>query len=222
MGVGGVSAPNNINAWISGTTYRAAGAYRSDGVNAQTLFTGCYSESGQGLSQGASPTLSIGGGQGAPWRGPGSLVPVHISNYQGVLASSTAIGAINGPTGNGLILGNDRLEFRHATNGTYTFEWFNGDLAYTIFRSGVASSWAFKLTGEATTSPLGSRKLDFPNGFGLAGKKVQSGVSAPVAGTYAQGDMVWNPAPVAGGVPGWICVAAGTPGTWKAMANIAA
>jgi len=42
--------------------------------------------------------------------------------------------------------------------------------------------------------------------------------------TYAfkRGDVVWNNAATAGGVAGWMCITAGTPGTWKAMANIAA
>jgi hypothetical protein len=48
------------------------------------------------------------------------------------------------------------------------------------------------------------------------------GTAAPVAGTWRQGDVVWNSAPAAGGVPGWLCTVAGTPGTWKAMANLAA
>ncbi|MBW1992534.1 MAG: hypothetical protein JRI59_10580, partial [Deltaproteobacteria bacterium] len=36
-----------------------------------------------------------------------------------------------------------------------------------------------------------------------------------------KGDIVWNTGPSAGGTPGWICVTAGNPGTWKAMANLA-
>jgi hypothetical protein len=47
------------------------------------------------------------------------------------------------------------------------------------------------------------------------------GSAAPVSGTWTRGSRVWNTAPVAGGTPGWVCVAAGTPGTWKAMANLA-
>lgn len=39
------------------------------------------------------------------------------------------------------------------------------------------------------------------------------GTAAPVAETWARGDIVWNTTPLAAGV-GWICVAAGTPGTW--------
>ena len=39
--------------------------------------------------------------------------------------------------------------------------------------------------------------------------------------TWAVGDVVYNSAPSAGGTIGWICVTAGTPGTWKAFGDIA-
>jgi hypothetical protein len=48
------------------------------------------------------------------------------------------------------------------------------------------------------------------------------GTAAPTTGTWKQGDVVWNTAPAAGGTPGWMCVTAGAPGTWKAMASVAA
>ncbi|TXH46563.1 MAG: hypothetical protein E6Q97_29295 [Desulfurellales bacterium] len=45
--------------------------------------------------------------------------------------------------------------------------------------------------------------------------------AAPTAGTWQQGDYVKNSAPVEAGIvgskyviKGWICVSAGTPGTW--------
>lgn len=45
--------------------------------------------------------------------------------------------------------------------------------------------------------------------------------AAPTTGTWAQGDFVKNSAPVEAGaaaskyvITGWLCVAAGTPGTW--------
>lgn len=43
----------------------------------------------------------------------------------------------------------------------------------------------------------------------------------PTTGAWILGDIVWNSSPVSGGVPGWMCTSAGTPGTWKAMANLA-
>jgi hypothetical protein len=36
----------------------------------------------------------------------------------------------------------------------------------------------------------------------------------PDAGTWNRGDVVWNTAPEAGKSVGWVCVRAGTPGTW--------
>lgn len=53
------------------------------------------------------------------------------------------------------------------------------------------------------------------------GRGVIYDTAAPTTGTWERGDIVWNSAPSAGGTPGWMCVAAGTPGTWKAMANLA-
>jgi hypothetical protein len=46
--------------------------------------------------------------------------------------------------------------------------------------------------------------------------------AAPTTGSWRVGDVVWNSAPSAGGTPGWVCTTAGTPGTWKAMSNVAA
>lgn len=45
--------------------------------------------------------------------------------------------------------------------------------------------------------------------------------ASPSSGTWAIGDIVWNSAAAAGGIPGWLCTTAGTPGTWKAMADLA-
>lgn len=45
--------------------------------------------------------------------------------------------------------------------------------------------------------------------------------AAPTTGTWNVGDVVWSSAPTSGNPPGWVCTAYGTPGTWKAMANLA-
>lgn len=46
--------------------------------------------------------------------------------------------------------------------------------------------------------------------------------TVPASGTWAVGDLVWNSAPTAGGFIGWVCTAAGTPGTWKTFGAISA
>lgn len=48
------------------------------------------------------------------------------------------------------------------------------------------------------------------------------GTAAPVSGTFAKGDKVWNTNASAAGTVGWICTTAGTPGTWKTFGTIAA
>lgn len=45
--------------------------------------------------------------------------------------------------------------------------------------------------------------------------------AVPTVGSWAAGDRVQKAAPAAGSNPGWYCVTAGTPGTWKAEANLA-
>jgi hypothetical protein len=44
--------------------------------------------------------------------------------------------------------------------------------------------------------------------------------AAPTTGTYSRGQVIWNTAPTAGGYVGWVCVTAGTPGTWKQFGAI--
>lgn len=56
----------------------------------------------------------------------------------------------------------------------------------------------------------------------LDAKKWRSATSAPSVGTWSRGEIVWNSAPSAGGTIGFVCVVAGTPGTWKTFAPITA
>lgn len=46
------------------------------------------------------------------------------------------------------------------------------------------------------------------------------GTAAPSAGTYRIGDIAHNTTPTAGGVMGWVCTTAGSPGTWKTFGAI--
>ena len=44
--------------------------------------------------------------------------------------------------------------------------------------------------------------------------------TASMTDTFMQGDVCWNSTPTASGTMGWVCTAAGTPGTWKAFGAI--
>jgi hypothetical protein len=116
------------------------------------------------------------------------------------------------------------LRISHATKAPfdYTLAWINNNLIFNYPGAGASSHTAYEITGPSSPRNIGTHKVNFPILFGIADKKMLNGASAPASGTYVQGDICWNSAPTAGGVPGWMCVNGGTPGTWKAMANLAA
>lgn len=71
------------------------------------------------------------------------------------------------------------------------------------------------LTAEELATPAAqSDALPF------AGRLMDSGSAAPLSGTWPARWIRWNDAPAAGGKMGWVCVTAGTPGTWKAFGAI--
>lgn len=60
----GVAAANptlNVSAWLSGTTYRDGGSYKTDSANGYNVFINCYSEGGEAPAQFVLPTLAVGG-----------------------------------------------------------------------------------------------------------------------------------------------------------------
>lgn len=56
----------------------------------------------------------------------------------------------------------------------------------------------------------------------LDGRITVPGATAPTSGTWNVGDKVYKTNPVVGGNIGWVCVTAGTPGTWKEFGVIEA
>ncbi len=104
-------------------------------------------------------------------------------------------GNLTSPTGTGKILHCD------ANIGKNIFKLCNGD--YSLFT--ISSEQLIQLSGEWTY-----------------GKPVLWGSIAPNAGYWPVGSICWNMGVAAGGSPGWVCTTAGTPGTWKAMAVLAA
>jgi hypothetical protein len=68
----------------------------------------------------------------------------------------------------------------------------------------------------------------FPNGYfqggnGFSGTMYRgTGTAAPTTGAWSVGDTIWNTAPTASGNMGWVCVTAGSPGTWKTFGSIGA
>lgn len=107
-------------------------------------------------------------------------------------------------------------------NGWYLYV---TDLKVDTTANLIMSFAANVLSGDAGTVDIAGA-FAYVNGwelfpYGEPGE-VFSATAAPADGTWARGDVVWNSEPSAGGAPGWVCVTAGTPGTWKAMADLAA
>lgn len=63
-------------------------------------------------------------------------------------------------------------------------------------------------------------KLKTIDGSGYQGRQ-EHGTAIPVSGAWEQNDIIWNTNMASGQPQGWVCTVAGTPGTWKAMSNLA-
>lgn len=81
--------------------------------------------------------------------------------------------------------------------------------------------------GAAELTLLGSAPMPTLIGNTFTGASVAQSpsivymASAPMTGTWKQGDIAYNTNPLPGGSVGWVCTANGTPGTWKSFGEIA-
>lgn len=98
------------------------------------------------------------------------------------------------------------------TYGTPTTKPF--DCAGTLVRANDNHFPGFVSGDNPSAAVAGSR----PRNFFASQDPASAGDTRP----YRVGDRVWKSNVAAAGVPGWICTTAGSPGTWKAMAAVAA
>jgi hypothetical protein len=104
--------------------------------------------------------------------------------------------------------------------GTITVKGFTMQFASRVYSGPVPDNVVAELTriGYTVAAQPAADVAVAP----LAGLSITSGTAAPTTGTWARGDIRFNSAPSAAGTAGWVCVTAGSPGTWKAMGNLAA
>lgn len=153
--------------------------------------------------------------------------------------------AINNGVSNTRIAGNTCIEAGYITGGFPVIESTGGNSSITnniLVRYGtVASVPSAGIKASNFTSVDGNR---FPLGFGASAvpewdtssrgatliygvmdiaalPSEEWGTAAPTSGRYLQGSKVWNTNVLAGGTLGWVCVASGTPGTWKGFGGVA-
>lgn len=74
--------------------------------------------------------------------------------------------------------------------------------------------------GVGINNPPADTSITTAKGIRFNGTKFDTGNSAPDAGSYKKGDIVWNTDPKPTGFVGWVCVRDGTPGTWKPFGQI--
>ena len=103
------------------------------------------------------------------------------------------------------------------------FEAGTGDLVCRY--ANLGGVMPFTITGPNTASPAGPNRLTVPGigiGFGNQARLFLVGSGQPTSGNWAQGTRIFYDNPVAGGREGVVCVASGSPGTWKEFGSIQA
>lgn len=90
------------------------------------------------------------------------------------------------------------------------------------FKAELASATEYVENGWHSLTPTilntsGARLINF---YGTLGRAITYGTAAPVAGTWALGDRVFNQDPAIGQPKSWVCTVAGTPGTWVSEGNL--
>lgn len=91
-----------------------------------------------------------------------------------------------------------------------------GDYALNIFE-GQNSFFNNAILAGGVTNHVAANNGSIIGMF--AGKKVTQSGDVPTSGTWAVGDICLNNSPTAAGVFGWVCITAGTPGSWAAIAT---
>lgn len=103
---------------------------------------------------------------------------------------------------------------------TRVFAWFYPDASNLRFRYFTGGLDLLNFDSSAAMFVYGTSTFQFLSTFQSGIKGAGSAGAAPSTGTHARGEIVFNADPSAGGKVGWVCTAAGSPGTWKAFGVI--
>lgn len=100
------------------------------------------------------------------------------------------------------------------------FAWYYPDASNLRFRYFTGGLDLLNFDSSAAMFVYGTSTFQFLSTFQSAIKGAGTAGAAPSTGTHVRGEVVFNADPSAGGKVGWVCTAAGTPGTWKAFGAI--
>lgn len=213
------------------TAGNTLGSFTSTGINSAAVFIACYEETDQPGHVISYPSMILGGAMGL--FGAGGTAPF-IDAISGLLrangagfqslktgAGRTIFSTIGGDAVNG-----DFIRFSDSVNAPSDWRLHMSGVDLVFDYSNAGGFQTFRIPGPGTVSQNGrsstiphyfiTDKLLIGNGGGA--RRITMATAAPAAGDWAIGDCVINSAPSAsGGIIGWECVTAGTPGTWRVM-----
>ncbi len=215
--------------WTRGQKWTVGGSYCGNSRVSETVWEACYSEGAQPPAQIRNPQIWVGGqtapslwstcgqvrAQGGALINPGGFhVDERYYNAQ-FLSVGFAEDLANGrflslyhPTLHPRpFYGVAGVDTRFELDGVGTFETFTG--AQTAFTG-----------GRSAPQPGVVHMPQVFLGSGAAARCIDVGPAPPASGHHAAGEVRYNSAPAPGGRVGWVCTAAGTPGTWKAFGAI--
>lgn len=204
--------------WVYGNTYVQGGAYAGIGASARNMFTNCYSESGQPPSYFSGASQMVFGGLHAA----GFIGGVFITNNGVVSGLGTLPNSAGGSITFGLGSANELLKL-----DTSSYPWYlkNQIGAWLLNWANLTAGTHLVLYGRDATIANGYNRdfstsngaLGLPQGYywGAQTNYVSPPISSPpISNTYEVGDICYNSVPTIGGFIGWVCITAGTPGTW--------
>ena len=223
----------DIPVWTSGLTWKEGGAYGGSSQAGETVWTACYLEGdGQPYAQIGLRQVWIGGQSGlSPWS---SCIQVKaagpsdgLSNPGGFVAAKPFHdgGELTASFGSDIPAGRV-IRIQHSTLHAQPFL-MRTERDTDFYLDGQPSTY-LTMTGPTTTFTGGRTAaqpgvLNVPRlflGAAANARNIDYGSQAPTSGDHSAGEVVFNIAPTAGGKVGWVCTAAGKPGTWKAFGEI--
>jgi hypothetical protein len=214
--------------WVAGSTYVDGGSYKSDNRNARNCFIGCYTEMGQPPPDVRKPAMVIGGAF-VQQRDSGDAFVIStgaeggkLSRFsmdqrsQGARALQMYFGVIPEQPMTAIAAGDHEHGLAPLAWDDTTGQWMtvHGGTHVPVRYTTNLNTEKFGRVGALTGG-----QVAFPQGVWLGSSLASArffgnGPAVPTAGDHAVGDRIFNSVPAVGKPKSWVCVAAGTPGTW--------
>lgn len=234
---GGVGSGIPLYSTYAGTFVSGGSAWLA-GANAANLAAYLYAENNQPSPWIEATSIVIGGPAGQGQIGGGAVIG--STGHGAVNQNGWGKRYTNPATGKAVefSIGRDDkrtiLYFRHEDYDTGFWALNYGNAASPSadiwFTNSDGGHPVYKILGEGTTEQAGtgaSQSFNFQFAKLLLGPFNNAGArfitcdsAAPTTGAHAQGEIVFNNGAAASGKVGWVCVTAGTPGTWKPFGAI--